>query len=379
MLLAAQAHGRDCSPLLEQNLRYAQDPVFNLYDLQRLERYTDTITEHADRVFIEPDQAVRVTTSLTLGTHLMLGFRKCTQGAEIDGDVGAAQSGAGGLIAVDYAPLDLGLTIFTTGRLVGGRFDDLVTEIEPKQGAYPYFLAQGLLGGRVQITRWLEVGYAETGASSTQGDPDHPLRDEVALIETPTDRYYSLGVPALGLRLWFTEDNIVDVRAFELTDLQLTETLEADLQVRRLLVEDRVVVTPKLLWWLNDRETMRYAAGVEMAVESDPLSMRHVSLVFENLMASWEVKSRTSYSRIGVRIEQSAALSVHRGQTMRQESDASMAVGARYESRVGLQSSYVYFFFNFGMSFNDPEMLDLLPHLINHGMLDVGMNIASRL
>lgn len=374
---AGAAQARTCVSALEQNIRYARDPVLNLLDYERLERYTKFVSEHADEVFIDPDQDLRLTISLLADTNLFLGFRDCRHGDALEGDVNSTVSNGGAVLTLTHAPLDLELSIFATGRMDGGAFGAFEDDV-PTGERFPYFLTQGLVGGRLQVTRWFEAGFSTTGVSSITGDLE-PIRSEVPVIDAPTARYYALGVPEVGLRLWFTEDDeLVDVRTFELRDLPLTEALSTDLAVRRLVVEGRAVVVPRLMWSLDDRESMSSSVGGEIGVESEPASIRHGRLIWHSLMALNKI-TRTSFSRIGIRIEQSASITLHRGVVMREITGSDFALGATYESRVGMQSPYIYFFMHFGLSFNAPEMLDLMPHTRNHGMLSLGMNLATRI
>lgn len=372
-LAATPAAARTCASALQDNLVYSRDPLILLGDHEALRRYTEDVEDHARRIYIDPKDDLRWTVSTTLRTRLMLGQRDCHAGDRAGG-VSGSFSDSGLIVGAEYAPYHLKIKAFATGRLDGGYLDQPIEgEATRRKTAY---LQQGLVGAAIQVTRWLELSYATTGSNiDVSGEAE--IGPGVSTSALPSASFYSLGVPALGLRIWLTaEDEVIRLRELAVRDVEITERLAASVVARRFEIEDREALSTRLMWKVDRHERRHLALGAELALESSPSGVRSGRVILESLLWHYEARRGDRFP-IGARIEQLAELSVHRGAELRRASDVSLAPGATWQSRLGLQTPYLYLFVLFRMGFNTPEMLDFQPHLAHHGLLDVGIHLSN--
>jgi hypothetical protein len=371
LLISATAHARPCPTLVHEALNYARDPITILRAYADLRSYAQQAEAHADGVFVDPNRTYRATVASALHSQFIGPATDCG-----DTELGAGNATASLYASLEHRPYDLKLSLFGAGRM---DFSSIaLPDSEDEITQHTLSLTNGLYGAHLQLTRWFSLSLAGMHRSTSQGsDPD--WRTALAPENTHLNGYLvELGVPKLGFLLRLTHDGEVpQLHEIAFIDVPLTDALRASVSGRMLRVEDRRILTTKGTYTFGRKAGMTVAWGLQAAVEDRPANLRHLRLTLENQLFSHQV-TRTSYSRIGARAEQYAALTLHRGAQMRASSDASAAVGAAWRARVGMQSPYIYVFFDFGLSFNRPEMLDLLPYAINRGMLDIGINLAQR-
>lgn len=368
------ASPQDCPTVVHERLEYARDPQLLLRDYDAIQAYTERVSTHADEVFIAPEKSYRQTLSAVLHTTNMLGDQSCY--GSRDAAVGALQSHAGLIAAMEHSGLALGLSAFAVGRLDSALLTEARAEGEDVR--FNVGLFRGLVGAKVQLTRWVSLSFARTYAGTTRDDDpywDDSLHREPSAASL---NLFEVGSPLLGLRGRLTQDGeLLVLRELAARDVGLWESLRGSLTGRYLSTESRGVLVPELNYALYRGEGRALDVGLRVDVENAPVNLRSARLGVQHLLLDSGI-TRESFSRIGARIEQTAGLTLHRGNQMREASEADVAVGAEWAVLIGMQSPYIYLFFDFGVSFNSPEMLDLVPHAANSGMLSAGINLANK-
>lgn len=362
----------DCPSQVEAHLEHARDPLLLLLDLDRLRARAAFVAEHGERAFPAPDAPWRVAGGVGLGTQFVLGARDCE--GQRDGEVQTTLANLGFTASAEHRASGLALRVFGTGRIDSVLLTDTRAEDSHAQLGY----LRGLLGVGLQVTPWFEAAWAELGDAPIRGDDDDwrariPLDDDVGprhLLE--------IGVPRLGLRAQFTDhDEALGPRAFELRDLPVAWRLHAAFLARRLPVEDGWLVAPKLLYRHHETPEAHLDVGLEVGLGTDDGGLRHVRIGLEHLLLAAE-PGRGAAPGLGVRLEQRAELSVHRGPAVRALTDAGAAFGGGWRMLAGLQTPHAYVFFDFGLGFNDVELLDAVPVTRNRGVIDVGLHVETR-
>lgn len=371
LVAASPAAAADCPAQVDAHLAHARDPLLLLLDLDRLRARAAFVADHAERAFPSPDAAWRVTGGVGLGTRFVLGARDCA--GHRDGEVQPTLAHLGFTARAEHRPSGVALRVFGAGRMDSV----LLTETDPGDSQTQLGYLRGLLGVGLQVTPWFEAAWAELGDTPIRGDDDDwrarvPLDDDAGpahLLE--------LGVPRLGLRAQFTDrGETLGARAFELRDLPVAWRLHAAFLARRLPVEDGWLVAPKLLYRHHATREAHLDVGLEIGLGTDDGGLRHVRASLEQLLLAAE-PGRGASPGLGVRLEQRAELSVHRGPAVRALTDAGAAFGGGWRMLAGLQTPHAYVFFDFGVGFNDVELLDAVPVTRNRGVVDVGLHVET--
>lgn len=372
-LSAASAWALDCRTGARDNQLHARNIVHSLRYLDALTREVQRLEAHSAAVYVDLDDPLRGTVQLMGGTHFASLGGQCHRPARLD--LSAAESQVGAVGAITHVPSSLRLSVFATGR---GDILRLDAPQDPEGGTV-LIQYRGLLGARLQVTPWLEVGLARVGTDRDEGDVP-ALRG--FFDDAPPDPtwLYEVSVPKLGLTLRVTDEgDELFVREAAVRAVPITDHVHVSAKIASLATEDRWVVTPLVDYAVvRSQSALQVGLSVwaEAAFESDAFGLRHARLGVRAPMISSSVK-RGGWSQIGLNIEQRAALSVHRGAVMRAASDQRAAVGGEYLVDFEMRTPYITVGFDFGLAFNRPETLDLFPGLGNSLSLIVAMGLGS--
>lgn len=376
LLLAAPnaAAARPCADIVQARLRNASDVTRLLQVHDALAAHTRFVSALADAVYLDPEDPLRWTVSVMARDLLVLGDVECT--GDPNADLSAGVVSTGFVVGVEDLSLRLALRVFGMGRWDASVLMASPAAIDPER--FDAGTLSGLLGVEVQVTEWASVAFMQVGRTRTLDD-DAEWRDTLAVgDEEDALQILQFGVPWLGLQVRISlDDEALLFRELAVRDVPLTEALRGSLVARQITSEDRHALIPKLAYRVFEGAERDLSVTAEVGLEDDDVNLRHARAGVEHLLLESEL-TRTSYTRIGVRIAQTAALSVHRGQQMRAASDVSAAVGGEYDVEIGLRTPYLNFFFDFGLGFNQVETLDLLPATANRGTLQIGIHLANR-
>lgn len=373
LLIVTPAHALDCRTAARDNQLQARNIVHSLRYLDALTQEVRRLELHSAAVYIDPDDRLRGTIQLKGGTHFASLGPRCHQPERLD--LSAAESQVGAVSAITYVPLQLRFSVFATGR------GDVLRMDVPQdpEGGTVLIQYRGLLGARLQVTPWIQIGVARVGTDRDEGDAP-ALRG--FFDDAPADPtwLYEISVPRIGLSLRVTDEGDgLFVREANLQAVPITDQVEISARVSNLATEDRWVVTPGAEYFLvSTRDGLQPGLSVwaEAAIESDAIGLRHARLGLRAPMIASTVR-RGDWNPIGLNIEQRAALSVHRGALMRAASDQRAAVGGEYLVDFEMRTPYITLGFDFGLAFNRPETLDLFPGFGNSLSLIVAMGLGS--
>ena len=363
----------DCRTAARDNQLHARNIMHSLRYLDRVTADVRRLEAHSAEVFIDLDDAIRGTVQLTGGTLFASLGGRCHRPARLD--LSAAESQVGAIGAITYVPLQLRVSVFATGRGDVLRLD----APQDPEGGTVLIQYRGLLGARLQITPWVQIGIARVGTERDEGDVP-ALRG--FFDDAPADPtwLYEVSVPKLGLSLRITDEgDSLFVREAAVQAVPIGEHIQVSARLASLATEDRWVFTPSVEYVVVRNRNMfnpSLSVWAEAGVESDAVGLRHARVGVRAPMIASTVK-RGDFMPIGLNIEQRAALSVHRGAVMRAASDQSAAIGAEYLTNFEMRTPYITLGFDFGVAFNRPETLDLFPGLGNSLSLIVAMSLGS--
>lgn len=345
-------------------------------DLESMRARARFVRRHADAVFLDSEETWRQQISWGLGTRMFLGSSDCTGERDVNAKPFMARTEMMG--SVEYRPWDVALSLFSSGRMDGAVITEPDTSPDLNTDTVGYL--RGLIGVGVRIKGWLSVAISRIGADPIEADDPYWDARSPADGDPGPRALLEVGVPALGVVTQLTRRGAeVDVREVSVRDVALSEGLRATLAGRVLPAEDRWLVAPKATYgfFRSDEASLDLGLEAGFGTKAGAGRLRHVRAIAENVLLDSKL-TRNRGRKFGARVEQNAALSVHRGALMQQLSGAAVAIGIEYEVSVGLQTPHFYMFFDFGLSFNQVEMLDLLPVQYNRGMLTFGLNLSSR-
>lgn len=369
---ATRAEAATCPDLVTAHLEHARDPLLMLIDLDRMRGRAERATRLNGQFFPPRVEGWRVAGGMALGTQFIVGARDCR--GERDGEVQPSLAHLGFSTEAAYVPLDLALRVFGTGRMDSV----LLTETDPGDNQSQLGYLRGLLGVGLRLTSWFEVAYAQLGDRAIRGD-DPDWRSKIPLAGSPDPAHLlELGIPRVGLRVQLTDHGeTLGPRSVNMAGVPLALGFHAAFASRLLPVEPGWLVAPKLLYRHAEGPESRLDFGLEVGLGTDEGALRHLRGSVEHLLLAND-PGRGGAPRLGVRLEQRAELSVHRGPRVRAQSDAAAAIGGGWQMLAGLQTPYAHIFFDFGLSFNAIEMLDVLPVAVNRGMVHLGLQVETR-
>ena len=363
LLCSQRAHGESC---IDTQLGSALDMEPALRDYESLAEYTRAVEDHADESFLSPGDPLQFTASSVLRTSLRSG--SACGGPRPDGD-----ANTGLILSVGDSKSSRKLTLMGSARQTSASVESAASDEGARFAAYT-----GLVGANLQVNKWLAFGAARTFSTATL-EHVSPANGELSKAADGSAGYlFELGIPmySLVVRLPYGRSSQI-VPDMGVRDLSLSKSTRASLLLRKVATENRRVLIPEVEIAVGASAGMELYLDVDAGLESTPTSLRHLRVKLRNLLLQTKV-SRESYNKIGARVEQYAALSLHRGNRMRTASAVRVAAGGEYRLLLGMQTPYIYFFMDFGVSFNKPEMLDIFPAAANQGQLNVGTNLARR-
>ena len=270
----------------------------------------------------------------------------------------------------------------------GGRTDYFLWNYEGTE-QYNTGVVKWSGGVRLQLTSWFAAQYVRSRNRSFYTDKPSVASRLNATPELLDYHVLSLEVPRFGLAGGFLfGDDVGNVRFDRLSVEQLPLgrrfLLSASGEVMRY--EQRGKGTLELEYLLGEdayerqrSSTFQNNLSAEVALETHSVGFRHARLGLDVMMVDNRLGGPyTSRDDIGVRLGQRFFASSFHGQIIEDTVNRRWAPGAMYEIYMQMQSGYIFYTMDFGMGINRPEMLELNPHSIHAGEINLEMNISSK-
>lgn len=347
------AHAKECGPSVAAHLG-------NAIDIQRALRDYDALRMAGRRTELAGDRGLTNTEPLrfTAVTNLQSNL---IAGSTCDGErtLDTVNGDWGLFLSVEDVGRRRKLTLLGLGNLSSAKIDN-----ESESGFVSY---GGLAGVRVQLNSWLLLGAANYSSSTnTTVRPGTP----------PDGHFVEVGIPRWSLlaRFLITEQNLKVIPDLQLDDIPLGSDRTGALVLRKVISEGRRIATSTITIPVGQEADMTLDLDAEIALENSPYNLRHARLRLRNTL----LDSPPGYTGIGGRVQQQAALSIHRGTLMQEVSQVGTAIGAEYRVSLGLDTKYFYYEFDFGLSYNKPELLDIIPHTANQLEFRLGTTLGKR-
>jgi|GEM_PF-5054512 len=244
-------------------------------------------------------------------------------------------------------------------------------------------------GARLQLSPWFAAQYVRARNRSFYTDKPTVASRLNATPEILDYHVVSLEVPAFGLAggLLFGDDvGSVRFDRLSIEQLPLGRRFLLSASGEMMRYEQRGKGVAKLEYLLGEDAYERQFSSAfesnlsaEVGIETHSLNFRHARVGVDIMMLDNRLSGvYPDRGDIGARIGQRLHGSLFHGQIIEETVGRRWAPGVMYETYVQMQSGYIFYTMDFGMGINRPEMLELNPHSIHAGEINLKMNISSK-